>query len=105
MRLARANGQVGKVLEYGEEILARHPADVEAHLEMAGAAEEHGLRDLARWFLEQGCEESPDHVGLMKTLRMCMSRTRTGELHWLCGKKSPPAPQAIKVRRKSMNFR
>jgi len=56
------------VLEYGEEILARHPANVGAHLEMAKAAEKLGLRDLALWFLEQGREQAPKNAVLMRAL-------------------------------------
>ncbi len=68
MRRARSTGDYRKVLEYGEEILARHPADIGAHVEMARAAEELGLRDLALWLLEQGREQAPKNVVLMRAL-------------------------------------
>jgi tetratricopeptide (TPR) repeat protein len=42
-----------KVLEYGERILMRNPWDMGAQMNMAEAAEEMGLLDLAIWNLEQ----------------------------------------------------
>jgi serine/threonine-protein kinase len=68
MRMARSNRDYRKVLELGEEILARQPADVDTHLEMGGAATELGLHQLARWLLEQGCEQSPANADLVRAL-------------------------------------
>ena len=68
MRLARSNGDWRKVLELGEAILARQPADVDTHIDLATAATELGLLDLAKWFLEQGCEQTPDNANLLRAL-------------------------------------
>src|SRR4029077_13069735 len=65
MRLARSSGEWRKILEHGEDVLARQPADVETHLWMAEAAEALGRPELAAWLLEQGREQVPDHVGLV----------------------------------------
>jgi serine/threonine protein kinase len=68
LRMARSSGDLRKVLELGEEILARQPADADTHLEMAGVAEELGLQELARWCLEQGHEQAPDNTALLRAL-------------------------------------
>jgi serine/threonine protein kinase len=72
LRLARGSGDWRKVLEHGEEVLAHQPADAEAHLAMADAAEKLDLPHLALWFLEQGREQAPDNADLMRALaRVC----------------------------------
>ncbi len=68
MRLARSRGEWRKVLVQGEDVLARQPADVEAHLEMAEAAAALGLPALALWLLEQGREQAPDNADLVRAL-------------------------------------
>jgi tetratricopeptide (TPR) repeat protein len=68
VRQARLNGEWPKVLEQGEEVLARQPADVETHLAMAEAAEQLDLPGLALWFLEQAHEQAPDSEDLMRAL-------------------------------------
>jgi serine/threonine protein kinase len=68
MRMARSSGDYRKVLEYGEEILARQPGDVDTHLEIAGAAEELGQYDLAIWFLDQARKDAPNNVPLLREL-------------------------------------
>jgi tetratricopeptide (TPR) repeat protein len=68
VRLARSNGEWPKILELGEDVLARHPADVETHLAMAEAAEQLDLPGLALWFLEQAQEQAPDSADLMRAL-------------------------------------
>ena len=68
MRMARSSGDFRKVLEHGEEILARQPGDVDTHLELAGAAEELGQYDLAIWFLDQARKDAPTNVPLLREL-------------------------------------
>jgi serine/threonine protein kinase len=68
LRRARAAGEYRTVLERGEEILARQPADVDTHLEMAAAAAAADLPDLAVWLLEQAREQAPDSVVLLRAL-------------------------------------
>jgi serine/threonine protein kinase len=77
MRLARSGGEWRKVLEQGEDVLARQPADVETHLWMAEAAEVLGLPELAAWLLEQGREQVPDHAGLVRALARVREKTKT----------------------------
>jgi serine/threonine-protein kinase len=68
VRAARSAGDWAKVLEQGEDVLARNPADVETHLALAEAAEKLDLPDLSLWFLEQGHEQAPDSAELMRAL-------------------------------------
>jgi tetratricopeptide (TPR) repeat protein len=53
MKTAFRAGDYLKVLEDGERVLMRNPWDVGAQMDMAEAAEELGLLDLAVWTLEQ----------------------------------------------------
>lgn len=66
LKLARSSGNWLKVLELGEDILAQQPADGDTHVEMAAAAQELGLPGFAKWLLDKGREQTPDHVGLMR---------------------------------------
>ncbi len=71
MRLARSAGDWRKVLENGEQVLAHHPTDADTHIELAETATELGLPELARWFLEQGCQATksrPNHAELLRAL-------------------------------------
>jgi len=68
LHLARGNSDWRKVLELGEDVLARSPADVDVHISMSEAAEKLNLSDLALWFLEQGRTQLPDSVELMRAL-------------------------------------
>ena len=62
-------GQGGtlKVLERGEEVLAR-ARDVETHLSMAKAAEALGLPQLALWLTEQALVLKPRNAAALRTL-------------------------------------
>jgi tetratricopeptide (TPR) repeat protein len=75
MRAARGSDP-RKVLEHGEEVLARQPADVETHLAMAEAAERLGLPDLALWLLEQGREQAPNDPELLRALAALHERRK-----------------------------
>src|SRR5207249_2019939 len=66
LRLARTASSWRKVLEHGEDVLAQQPADVDTHLAMAEAAKALGFSDLAVWLLEQGREQAPDNVALLR---------------------------------------
>jgi serine/threonine protein kinase len=68
MRVARLSGDWRKVLEQGEEVLARSPADGDTHIDMAEAAGKLGLPKLALWLLEQGRTQAPNHTNLLKAL-------------------------------------
>jgi serine/threonine protein kinase len=68
VRQARSNGDWSKILEQGEDVLARHPTDVETHLALGEAADQLDLPELAQWFLEQGLELAADSTDLMRAL-------------------------------------
>jgi tetratricopeptide (TPR) repeat protein len=59
VKSALRSGEYLKVLEYGEEVLARNPWDVSTQMYMSGAAEALGLLDLAVWCLEQARQKNP----------------------------------------------
>jgi serine/threonine protein kinase len=68
VRLARTGRDWRKVLERGEDVLARQPADLETHLAMAEAAEAVDQPLLAAWLLEQAHDLLPDNLDLMRAL-------------------------------------
>jgi hypothetical protein len=68
LRAAKAASDWRKVLELGEDILARVPTDVDTHIDLTDAAEGLGLPDLALWFLEQARALMPDNVELLRAL-------------------------------------
>jgi serine/threonine protein kinase len=63
---AKANGQWRKVLDHGEELLARQPSDVEAHLEMATAAMNLHQPALVHWLLQQGLSHTDNPAELLR---------------------------------------
>jgi len=76
MRAARCSGEWRKVLELGEDVLARQPTDADTHIEMAGAVEELGLVDLSLWFLEQGLEMAPENADLLRAMARVHERRK-----------------------------
>jgi hypothetical protein len=67
MRAARSAGNHRKVLEHGEELLARQPGDVPAQLEMAEAAEALNLPALAVWLLKEAHHQAPTNLTILRT--------------------------------------
>jgi serine/threonine protein kinase len=67
-RGARRAGDLRKVLEHGEEVLARTPEDVGTHMEMAQAALELGLLPLGEWLLEQARAQAPENAAVLRAL-------------------------------------
>src|SRR5262245_55589998 len=61
-------GEYLKVLEYGEEILARNPWDISAQMYMSAAAEALGLLDLAVWTLEQARQKNAQDLTVNRAL-------------------------------------
>ncbi|HEY1861349.1 MAG TPA: tetratricopeptide repeat protein, partial [Gemmataceae bacterium] len=57
-----------RVLEFGEEVLARNPWDTGVQMDMAEAADVLGLLDLAIWTLEQARHKDPRDVSVNRTL-------------------------------------
>jgi tRNA U34 5-methylaminomethyl-2-thiouridine-forming methyltransferase MnmC len=76
IRGARAAGEHRKVLEHGEELLARHPGDAETQMEMAQAAEGLGLNILAFWLLREAHEQGPDDPHLRRAFERCKERQK-----------------------------
>jgi tetratricopeptide (TPR) repeat protein len=68
MRVARLASDWRKVLDLGEEALARQPTDGDCHIDMAEAAGKLGLPRLAQWLLEQGRTLAPNHTNLLRAL-------------------------------------
>jgi hypothetical protein len=68
LRLAHRAGNQGKVLDYGEQVLAREPGNLATHLLMAGAAEGLGLTELAVWLLKRARHEDPRQVTINRAL-------------------------------------
>jgi tetratricopeptide (TPR) repeat protein len=67
-RAARRAGDLRKVLECGEEVLARAPDDVGTHMEMSRAAQELGLMQLGEWLLEQARAQTPENTVVLRAL-------------------------------------
>jgi tetratricopeptide (TPR) repeat protein len=65
---AKASRDYPKVLECGEEVLARNPWDVGTQMDMAEAAEALGLADLAVWLLEQARYKNPQDTTVNRAL-------------------------------------
>jgi tetratricopeptide (TPR) repeat protein len=57
-----------RVLEFGEDVLARNPWDTGMQMDMAEAARALGLLDLAIWLLEQARHKSPRDVSVNRNL-------------------------------------
>jgi serine/threonine-protein kinase len=101
LKTARRSGDHRKVLEQGEEFLARNPADVSTHLEMAESAEALGLLDLAVWLLEQGHRHVPDNTPLMRALAVAyekVNRLSRAIAVWELVRKAEPQDFEIKTK-------
>lgn len=57
-----------KVLECGEDVLAKNPWDTGTQMDMAEAADALGLLDLAIWLLEQARQKNPKEATVNRTL-------------------------------------
>jgi len=68
LKAARASRDHLKVLEHGEEVLARNPWDVGTQKDMAEAAESLGLLDLAVWSLEHARQKNPKDATVNRML-------------------------------------
>ena len=68
LKSARRRHDRLKVLEYGESLLVRNPADVGTQLVMAEAAEELGVKALALWLVEQAREQAPNNLAVLRRL-------------------------------------
>src|SRR6516165_3801290 len=68
MKAAKRTRDYVKVLELGEQVLARNPWDTGAQMDMADAALALGLLDLAIWNLEQARQKNPRDLGVNRAL-------------------------------------
>lgn len=68
LQSAKRAGDPRKVLELGEEALARNWADVPTQIAMAEAATELGLHRVALWLREQAQKLDPANLGLLREL-------------------------------------
>lgn len=57
-----------KVLEHGEELLARAPEDAPTQFDLVDAAQSLGLVDTAIWMLEQLCKQDPENADWLRKL-------------------------------------
>jgi tetratricopeptide (TPR) repeat protein len=68
MKAAKRIRDYIKVLEHGEQVLARNPWDTGTQLDMAEAAHTLGLLDLAIWILEQARQKNPRDLAVNRAL-------------------------------------
>jgi tRNA A-37 threonylcarbamoyl transferase component Bud32/tetratricopeptide (TPR) repeat protein len=68
LKVAQAAGDHAKVLEYGEEVLARMPGDVATQLNMVEAARSLEMPALSMWLLEEVCKQDTEDVDLLRLL-------------------------------------
>jgi tetratricopeptide (TPR) repeat protein len=68
VKSALRSGEYLKVLEHGEEVLARNPWDVSTQMHMSVAAEALGSLDLAVWFLEQARQKNAQDLTVNRAL-------------------------------------
>jgi serine/threonine protein kinase len=68
LKTAKRGGEHLKVLECGEEVLMHNPWDVSTQMDMAQAAEELGLEQLAVWLLEEARENDALNTDINRAL-------------------------------------
>jgi len=68
IRSARRSRDYLRVLEHGEEVLAKNPWDTGAQMDMADAADALGRLDLAIWILEQARQKDPNFPAVNRSL-------------------------------------
>jgi tetratricopeptide (TPR) repeat protein len=68
LKAAKASRDHIKILEYGEEILARNPWDLWTQMAMAEAAEALGLMDVAVFSLDQARQKDPNDATLNRAM-------------------------------------
>jgi tetratricopeptide (TPR) repeat protein len=76
LRSARNAGDHRKVLEHGEELICRNPADLATHLDMSSSAEALGLDALAVWLLEDARKSNPEAVSIFRALAELYERQK-----------------------------
>jgi serine/threonine protein kinase len=98
LKMADRKGDLLKVLEYGEEVIAQAPADVEAQLKMVKAAEALGLLRLAFWLAEQARAQDSHNPAPLRVLARLHERqkqfSRALRLWELVHQEAPSDPEA-----------
>jgi serine/threonine protein kinase len=74
-KTAKATGDHLRVLETGEEILARNPFDLGVQLDMAESAEALGIADLAMWILRHAFDKDAPDIRVTRALAKLYERT------------------------------
>jgi tetratricopeptide (TPR) repeat protein len=70
IKAALRSGDHVKVLDLGEQVLMRNPWDIGAQMDLAVAADELGLVDLAVWSLEQARQKDPNNPAVNRALAL-----------------------------------
>lgn len=68
IKAAKHNRDFVRILELGEEVMTKNPWDTGAQLDMAEAADQLGLLDVAVWFAEQARQKDPKDVTVNRAL-------------------------------------
>ncbi len=68
LKAAKHAGDLRRVLECGEAVLARSPEDMRTHLDMADAAAGLNLPYLETWLLEQARKHLPENPEVLRRL-------------------------------------
>jgi tetratricopeptide (TPR) repeat protein len=68
LNVAKRSGKFLQVLQYGEAVLARNPWDTQVQLDMAAAADDLGLLDVAIYVLEQARQKNPKDIRVNRPL-------------------------------------
>jgi serine/threonine protein kinase len=84
LKLARKSSSHFRVLALGEEVLARIPHDLTAQLNMAEAADELGLDELARWLLTRAWKHHPENPAVHRALGRHYERCKKYDKAMLC---------------------
>jgi serine/threonine protein kinase len=75
-KAAKRAGDVRKILDLGEDLLLRNPADMKTHVDMAEAAGNAGLNRLAAWLLEQSRLYDPEYLPALRALARLYEKQR-----------------------------
>jgi hypothetical protein len=99
LKLAGSIRQDRRVLEYGEEVLAREPRHVGARLDMAAAADRLGMTGLALWLLEEARRKAPRDAPVQRALAQFHEKQgdllRAGEYWREVARLDPSDPEAV----------
>ncbi|HEV3116708.1 MAG TPA: tetratricopeptide repeat protein, partial [Gemmataceae bacterium] len=105
LKAARASRDYLRVLEHGEEVLARNPWDVGTQMDMAEAADALGLLDVAVWTLEHTRQKNPKDATVNRALaRLYEKRGNFSQAIGLWELVRKEDPQDIEAQHKSKDL-